>query len=185
MDSEGRIDGVDWQLLAELQENARLSYAELGRRVGLTPPAVAERMRRLEDAGVITGYRVQLDMEKIGLPIQALIRIAGYAGRSPLELSRAIDQAPEVMYCLRVTGEDSYIMRVAVKSSEHLEELLDRFGVHGRTITHMVLSELVGRRVLEPVEVTLPAARHSGWTVGSRTVPSGGGASLPEPRARK
>jgi Lrp/AsnC family transcriptional regulator, leucine-responsive regulatory protein len=155
LEFQGRIDGVDWRLLAELQRNARLSYAELGRRVGLTAPAVAERLRRMEDAGIIAGYRVDLRMEKIGLPIQAVIRIAGYASRSPIELGRVIERAPEVMECLRVTGEDAYIVRVAVRSSEHLEELLDRFGVHGRTITHMVLSELVSHRVVGPAE-TVP-----------------------------
>jgi Lrp/AsnC family transcriptional regulator, leucine-responsive regulatory protein len=155
LDSEHRIDGVDWRLLAELQQNARLSYAEMGRRVGLTPPAVAERLRRMEDAGIIAGYRVELRMEKIGLPIQAVIRVAGYGARSPLELGRLIEQSPEVMECLRVTGEDAYILRVAVRSSAHLEELLDRLSVHGRTITHMVLSELVSHRVVEPTQAIL------------------------------
>ena len=82
MDYEGRLDGVDWALLVELQDNARMSYAELGRRVGLTPPAVIERIRRLEDSGVVTGYRVELDMVKVGRPLRAVIRISQNDDRS-------------------------------------------------------------------------------------------------------
>jgi Lrp/AsnC family leucine-responsive transcriptional regulator len=76
------LDDVNWQILVALQENARVSFSELGRRVGLTPPAVAERVRRLEEAGVITGYRAQLDVAKLGLPLSAIIRLAPRARRS-------------------------------------------------------------------------------------------------------
>lgn len=76
MDSEGLLDDVNWRILSELQQNARLSYSELGRRVGLTPPAVAERIHRMEEAGIIEGYHAVLNLEQVGLPLLALIRIA-------------------------------------------------------------------------------------------------------------
>ncbi len=151
MDIEGHLDQVDWALLAELQENARVSYTELGRRVGLTPPAVIERMRRLEDAEVITGYRVELNMERIGRPLRAVIRIAQNDMRG-CNLGDVLRQMPEVLELDRVTGDDCYTMKVAVATPSKLEEFLDRLSAYGRTTTSIVLSSPITHRLVEPLE---------------------------------
>src|SRR6185503_3318292 len=147
--SDSVLDAVGWRILGELQENARLSFSELGRRVGMTPPAVAERMRRLEDAGIIRGYGVELDVERLGLPLQAFIRLAR-RGSSSAEVQQAIVGLPEVLECHNVTGEDCYILKVALASIHHLEGLLERLSRFGNTTTSIVISTPVARRVIGP-----------------------------------
>src|ERR1035438_2801021 len=100
------LDGTGWHILEELQKNGRLSFAELGRRVGLTLPAVAERVRKMEDAGIITGFRAEIDPAKIGLPIVALIRIS--VGDVFARVAQAVISMPEVLECHRGTGADSF-----------------------------------------------------------------------------
>jgi Lrp/AsnC family transcriptional regulator, leucine-responsive regulatory protein len=146
---ESPLDDVSWRILCELQRNARLSFTELGRRVGLTPPAVAERVRRLEDAGIITGYRLELDVERLGLPLLAFIRLA-VRGTTGSEVSQLVGRLPEVLECHHVTGEDCYVMKVAVPSMRHLEGLLERLLRFGNTTTSVVISSPVTRRVIEP-----------------------------------
>ena len=119
------LDTIGWALLHELQENARLSFSELGRRVGLTPPAVADRVRRMEEAGIIRGYRLDVDPAKVGLPLTAVVRVT-HRGVNCLELGRIVSEYPEVLECHRITGAESYIMKVALRSVEHLQELIDR-----------------------------------------------------------
>jgi Lrp/AsnC family transcriptional regulator, leucine-responsive regulatory protein len=148
-DSKEALDDVSWRILAALQENARLSYSELGRRVGLTPPAVAERIRRLEESGIITGYRVQLDLDKLGLPLTAIIRLAP-RGRPASELSRLLSALPDVLECHHVTGEDCYVMKVAVRSVGHLEGLIERLLQYGESTTSIVLSSPVTHRPIGP-----------------------------------
>ncbi len=151
MESGCALDEVSWQILVELQENARLSYSELGRRVGLTAPAVADRVRRLEEAGIIEGYRVALNLDKIGLPLLAYIRIATHE-RMAVPFGSVAKDFPEVLECHRVTGGDSYIVKVAVSSVRHLETLLDRLVHYGETVTSIVLSQIVTHRVIEAPE---------------------------------
>jgi Lrp/AsnC family leucine-responsive transcriptional regulator len=150
---EGPLDSVGWRILKELQDNARISLTELGRRVGLTPPAVAERVRRLEDAGIITGYRVELDVERLGFSMLAFIRLA-LRGSTGSEVSRVIASLPEVLECHHVTGDDCYIMKVAVASVRHLEGLLEQLLRFGDTTTSIVISSPVTRRVIEPLAAT-------------------------------
>jgi Lrp/AsnC family leucine-responsive transcriptional regulator len=145
------LDDVAWQILCELQENARISYTELGRRVGLTAPAVAERVRRMEEARIIEGYRVNLNLEKIGLPMQAYIRIATLEGTC-LRFGSIAREFPEILECHRVTGGDSYILKVAVSSVSHLEILLNRLAPHGNTVTSLILSTAVANRAISPSE---------------------------------
>ena len=149
------LDAVSWRILCELQDNARLSFSELGRRVGLTPPAVAERVRRLEDAGVITGYRLELNVERLGLPLVAFIRLASRGSQTVAEVSQGMADLSEVLECHHVTGEDCYILKVAVESVRHLEALLERLLRFGSTTTSIVISTPVARRVIGPQ----PAAR--------------------------
>lgn len=142
------LDDIDRKILIELQTDARTSYAELGRRVGLTTPAVIERVRKLEDAGIITGYRAEIDTSKVGLPILAFIRMS----ITGVDYSHIIDvaqQSGEVLECHRGTGGDSFIMKVAVASVEHLQEVIDRLTPYGITTTTIVLSSPVRRRVID------------------------------------
>jgi Lrp/AsnC family transcriptional regulator, leucine-responsive regulatory protein len=139
------LDEISWHVLEELQKNARISFAELGRRVGLTLPAVAERVRKLEDAGIITGFRAELDPAKIGLPIAAFIRIS-VVGDVFARIAKAVREMPEVLECHRGTGADSFTLKVAVESVQHLERLIDKLTPFGTTSTSIVLSTLVKNR---------------------------------------
>lgn len=142
------LDITDWKILKELQKDARISYAELGRRINLTTPAVIERIRKLEDAKVITGYRAEIDTAKIGLPIVAFIRMS----ISGVDYSRIIEVAEksnEVLECHRGTGGDSFILKVAVADVEHLQMLIDKLTPYGITTTSIVLSSPVKSRFIE------------------------------------
>jgi Lrp/AsnC family leucine-responsive transcriptional regulator len=143
------IDEIDRKILKQLQVAARTSYAELGRLVGLTTPAVIERVRKLEDAGVITGYRADIDSAKVGLPITAYVRMS-ITGVDYSHIIEVAERSTEVLECHRGTGGDSFIMRVVVSSVEHLQEVIDRLTPYGITTTTIVLSSPVKRRVIEP-----------------------------------
>ena len=148
-DSTPSLDPTDWKLLEALQENARLSFAELGRRVSLSPPAVAERVRRLEETGVLRGYHAELDLVTLGLPMQAMVRISTNNSAECTNYAERAVLIPEVLEAQRVTGSDSYILRIAVRSMAHLEELLTRISPYsGDTMTAMVLSTPVSHRVV-------------------------------------
>ena len=141
------IDEIDWKILTELQENARTSFAELGRRIGLTTPAVIERIRKLEDAQIITGYRAEIDTGRIGLPITAFIRMS-ISGVDYSKIIIVAENSSEVLECHRGTGGDSFILKVAVADVEHLQNLIDRLVPFGITTTSIVLSSPVKRRVI-------------------------------------
>ncbi len=147
-DPERILDDTGWQLLRALQEDARLSFSELGRRVGLSPPAVAERIHRLEEAGIITGYHAQVNTEKIGFSLLAYIRLSSTGEKVGL-ICASVRELPEVLECHRITGDDCFIMKVAVSSVAHLEELLNRLAPYGRTTTSVILSSPVRRRSIE------------------------------------
>jgi len=150
-DSKRLLDGVGWKLLMLLQENARSSYSELGRAVGLSAPAVAERVRKLEEAGMITGYHAAVRWERVGWPITALVRLSGISSEAP-QVAGLIAGTPEVLACHRVTGEDSYILTVVAVSTLHLEQIVDRLIPYGRVTTSLVLSTPVRRRMIGPPE---------------------------------
>ena len=144
----GLLDPTNLRLLAELQSDARLSQAELGRRVGLSAPAVAERLARLERERVITGYRAEVDPGALGYAFAAVLRMRP----APRQIPKVADVAratPEVVECHRVTGEDCFYMKLHVRSVEHLEEVIDRFTPFGQTTTSIVQSSPVPRRGLE------------------------------------
>jgi Lrp/AsnC family transcriptional regulator, leucine-responsive regulatory protein len=141
------LDGIAWKILELLQQNARRSFAELGRQVGLSTPAVAERVRRLEEAGVITGYHASVNMAKLGVPIRILVRLTIPGG--DLQVSRAvkaIKNMTEVRRCHRITGDESFIIEADVVSIKHLESVIDRLSPLGATSTSTVLSSPVERR---------------------------------------
>jgi len=153
--NEKFLDEKGWQILRELQLDARLNFAELGRRVGLSTPAAADRVRNLEAAGIITGYRAEIDLEKVGLPILAILRISA-VGDVLARITSAVRDIPEVLECHRSTGVDSFIMKVAVRSVEHLETLIDRLTPYGTTSTAIVLSSPVTRNVVEGPVSAIP-----------------------------
>jgi Lrp/AsnC family leucine-responsive transcriptional regulator len=134
-------------LLAELQDNARLSLAELGRRVDLSPPAVAERLQRLEDEGVIAGYRAEVNAKALGYQLTGVIRIRP-APRELRKVAELAQRTPEVVECHRITGEDCFIFKLHVRDVEHLEEVIDRFVPYGQTTTSIVQSSPVPARGL-------------------------------------
>jgi Lrp/AsnC family leucine-responsive transcriptional regulator len=146
----GPLDATNRRLLAELQADARLSLAELGRRVGLSSPAVAERLQRLEDDEVILGYHARLNPRAVGLALSAVIRIRP-APRELHEVAALAQSTPEVVECRRITGDDCYIMLAHVRSVEHLEEVIDRFAAYGQTTTSIVQSAPVPPRGLDLV----------------------------------
>jgi Lrp/AsnC family leucine-responsive transcriptional regulator len=136
-----KLDEIDWRLLEALQEDARLTYAELGRRLALSPPAVAERVRRLEAAGAITGYHAMIDPERVGLGIQATVRLMISSSDECQTIGERLSQVPEVLECYRVTGADSHVLRLACRSIRHLDQVLARIMPQsGETITSVVLT---------------------------------------------
>jgi Lrp/AsnC family leucine-responsive transcriptional regulator len=143
------LDRIDWKIIEELQQDARLSWAELGRRVRLTTPAVADRVHRLEKLGVIRGFHADISLERLGMPILIFVRLS-MAG--PESLVRTFQQQvktwEEVLECHRVTGSDSFIVKARVVSVEHLEVFLDKLGHYGSTSTATVLSSPVLQRII-------------------------------------
>ncbi|CAN5630979.1 Lrp/AsnC family transcriptional regulator [soil metagenome] len=143
------IDEISWKIIKELQLNARITFAELGRRVGLTTPAVIERVRKLEDAKIIAGYRAVVDPAKVGFPVTAFIRMS-ISGIDYSHIIEVAKNASEVLECHRGTGGDSFILKVAVADVEHLQNLIDKLTPYGITTTSIVLSSPVKNRVIEP-----------------------------------
>ena len=142
----GPLDEVDAQILGALVENARISLADLSRRVGLSSPSVSERVKRLEEAGVIQGYRVAISPEALGLPLAAWLRIRPIPGqlRKVAEILRGL---PEITECDRITGEDCFLARAHVRSVEDLEALIDEIVPYAMTNTSIIQSSPVPRRL--------------------------------------
>ncbi|MET1071879.1 MAG: Lrp/AsnC family transcriptional regulator [Umezawaea sp.] len=145
------LDAVDWALLEALQEDARLSYNELARRVHVSPPTVAQRVRRLENAGVITGYRAAVDPTAVGRPVVALVRMKCYGPRCITVHPELLDDCPEVVEVVRLTGDICSVVKVVTTSVRELERLLVRLGGHGETSSAMVLSTPIPWRPVLPV----------------------------------
>jgi Lrp/AsnC family transcriptional regulator, leucine-responsive regulatory protein len=143
--AESVIDPVNLRILTALQQEPRLAMSELGRRVGLSSPAVTERVRRLEETGVIKGYLLEINPSALGLPIAAYIRIRPNSGQLPkiADLARSI---AEVVECHRVTGEDCFILKVYIPSLDQLDRILDRFLAYGMTTTSLIQSSPVPLR---------------------------------------
>jgi Lrp/AsnC family transcriptional regulator, leucine-responsive regulatory protein len=143
--SDQQLDVTNRRLIEALQEDARMSLAALGRRVGLSAPAVGERLGRLEQAGVIRGYHADVDPRALGYELSVILRIRPAARMIPKVADLARD-TPEVTECHRVTGDDCFVMRLHVRDVTHLEELIDRFVLYGQTTTSIVQSSPVPGR---------------------------------------
>jgi Lrp/AsnC family transcriptional regulator, leucine-responsive regulatory protein len=145
-DQPGQIlDEVNLRLLAELQASPRLSMAELARRTGMSAPAVTERVQRLERAGVIAGYRLDIDPAAVGLPVTAFTRIRPMPGSLP-KIAELAASLPQVTECYRITGEDCFLIKLHAPAIDQLEAVLDRFLAYGNTTTSLVVSTPVPRR---------------------------------------
>jgi len=142
-----QLDAVNLRLLAELQADPRMSMSELARRVGMSAPAVTERVQRLEAAGVIAGYRMDIDPAALGMPVTALVRIRPGPGQLP-KIALAARETAQVVECHRITGEDCFLIKVHAPSIGELEEILDRFLVFGQTTTSIVVATPVPPRPL-------------------------------------
>lgn len=145
----GPIDDTDLRLLAELQRDGRLSLAEAGRRVGLSSPAVAERLKRLESDGVIRGYTAEIDPKRLGYALGVVVRIRP-SPRQLAQVATLARETPEIVECHRVTGDDCYVMTAYVRDVEHLERVIDQFAAYGQTTTSIMQSSPVRRRGFEP-----------------------------------
>ena len=147
--SNGRdaLDAVNRRLLMELHENPRMSMSELARRVDMSAPAVTERVRRLEETGVIVGYRMDVDPAALGLPVTALVRVRPGPGQLA-KIAETARDTPQVVECHRITGEDCFLLKVHAPSIGELEDLLDRFLLFGQTTTSIVVSTPVPPRPL-------------------------------------
>ncbi|MFD8492094.1 Lrp/AsnC family transcriptional regulator [Amycolatopsis sp. NPDC059657] len=134
------LDATDWAILAEVQRDGRIALTELGRRVSLSASATTERLKRLEATGVITGYRAEVNLEKAGFPVLAVVRLK-YPGSRHQPLHRLLEERSEILECLRTTGDDCYTLKVAAGSMAHLEKLIDELAQFGSTTTNVVYSQ--------------------------------------------
>jgi Lrp/AsnC family transcriptional regulator, leucine-responsive regulatory protein len=144
------MDALDLRILAELQVDARVSFAELGRRVGLSAPAVADRVQRLEETGVITGYRAEVDPRALGFPVTVMVRIRP-AIRELQRISKIAQEIPQIVECYRMTGDDCFYFTMHLRAVDELEPILDLFTPYGHTTTSLIHTAPVPRRPL-PLE---------------------------------
>ncbi|WP_328644633.1 Lrp/AsnC family transcriptional regulator [Amycolatopsis sp. NBC_00348] len=139
------LDPTDWAILVELQRDARLPLTELGRRVNLSASATTERLRRLEATGVITGYRADIDLGKVGYAVLAVVRLK-YPGSRHEPLHKLLAERFEILECVRTTGDDCYTLKVAAASMAHLERTMDELAQFGSTTTSIVYSQTLPYR---------------------------------------
>lgn len=156
-DSTVDLDPVDWRILAELQRDGRISYAELARAVAMSPSAVAERVRRLEETGVVGGYQAVVDANRVGLTILAFVRLR-YPTGNYRPFHALLDTTPEILEAHHVTGEDCFVMKVMARSMSHLEEVTGRIAGLGAVTTSVVYSSPLTRR---PVAAGALGAPHT------------------------
>ncbi|REE80364.1 Lrp/AsnC family leucine-responsive transcriptional regulator [Lutibacter oceani] len=148
-----KLDTINWKILTCLQQNARQSNTEIARKVGVTSPAVAERIRKMEDAGVIEGYHAKVSHSETEHQLKAIITLRAFMGRLKpfLETVKNFD---EVVNCYRITGNENIVMEVVLKNQKHLEKFIDKLITYGETRTHIVLSNVVENN---PIIKRLPA----------------------------
>lgn len=142
-----QLDPINLSILKELQADARVTMAELGRRINLSAPAVADRVQGLERAGVIMGYRAEVDPKAIGFPVAAVVRVRPTT-RQLQKIPELAREIPEVVDCHRITGEDCYFVKLHLRSMDDLEGILDRFIVFGQTTTSIIHSSPISARAL-------------------------------------
>jgi Lrp/AsnC family leucine-responsive transcriptional regulator len=136
------IDGLNWRILKCLQSNARVSFSSIGREVGLTPPAVAERVKKMEDTGIIEGYKTDISHFLVGYQLKAIIMLRAFVGKLKPFLDK-VKSFDEVKNCYRITGNENIIMEVILRDQQHLEKFIDELIIYGECRTHIILSSVV------------------------------------------
>ena len=144
------LDSLQWNILTALQQNARTSFAAIGRKIGLSPPAVAERIKRLEDSGVISGYWAEVSHKEVGYQLKAIITLRAFMGKLKPFLDH-VKKLEEVVNCYRITGNENIIMEVVLRDQSHLEQFIDKLIQYGETRTHIILSEVISNAPIRPI----------------------------------
>ncbi|MCX2720534.1 Lrp/AsnC family transcriptional regulator [Lentiprolixibacter aurantiacus] len=139
---ENKIDDINRKILRRLQENSRESFASIGRLVGLTPPAVAERVKKMEDLGILEGYKARVNHLKMGYQLRAIVTIKAFMGKLKPFLEK-VRSMQEVINCYRITGNENIIMEVVLLDQLHLEQFIDQLIQYGETRTHIILSDII------------------------------------------
>ena len=147
---EIKLDKLHWSILKALQQNARASLAGIGRKIGLTPPAVADRVKRMEDLGVIEGYWTSISHTRVGYQLKAIITLRAFMGKLKPFLEQ-VKTFEEVVNCYRITGNENIIMEVVLRDQFHLEKFIDKLIQYGETRTHIILSEVVSNAPIRPI----------------------------------
>jgi len=137
-----KLDELNTKILGHLQKNARASFAEIGRAIGLTSPAVTERVKKMEDLGVITGYQTTVSHAHLGNQLRAIITLRAFVGKLKPFLNLVVE-FDEVLNCYRITGNENIIMEVVLKDQFHLEKFIDKLITYGETRTHIILSDVI------------------------------------------
>jgi len=137
-----KVDGLNWRILNCLQINARQSNTEIARQVGITSPAVAERIRKMEDAGIIEGYHAKVSYFEAGYQLKAIITVRAFMGRLKPFLEK-IKSFSEVLNCYRITGNENIVLEVVLNNQQHLEQFIDKLITYGETKTQIVLSNVI------------------------------------------
>ena len=145
------VDSLNWKILKCLQQNARQSNAEIGRTVGISSPAVSERIKKMEDAGVIQGYNTSISPFEVGYQLKAIITLRAFMGMLKPFLEK-VKTYPEVLNCYRITGNENFVMEVVLKNQTHLETFIDQLIVYGETKTQIVLSHVTKNNEVKPVK---------------------------------
>lgn len=148
LEVEKLLDETGWRILNALQQNARLSYRELGQQVGLSLPSVAERVRKMEETGIIMGYHAEVNLTSLGLPLLAIMRLGRFAGESCGRVAAQAIEIPEVLECYKVTGSDCVVVKVAVTSMPHLEQVIEQLSRFSVASTSLVFSIPMKNRII-------------------------------------
>lgn len=156
------LDPTDWAILAEVQRDARLSFNQIAKRVNLSAPSVAARIRRLEESGVIKGYHARISPAAAGLPLTAFIQLHCHPSRCLLRTSAA-ENFPEIVEIHRLSGSSCTMVKVRAASMAHLSSLLERIGEHGDANSHIVLETPLEQQALKLPPPPPTATRHPGW----------------------
>ncbi|TGV03039.1 Lrp/AsnC family transcriptional regulator [Flavivirga rizhaonensis] len=145
------IDRLNWKILRCLQENARLSNAEIGRRVGVSSPAVSERIKKMEDLGAIEGYKTIVSPLEVGYQLKAIITLRAFMGKLKPFLEK-VKTYDEVVNCYRITGDENIVMEVVLKNQKHMESFIDQLIVYGESKTQIVLSDVVKQKEIKSLK---------------------------------
>lgn len=147
-----KIDELNWKILSSLQKNSRESFSSIGRKIGLTSPAVAERVKKMEDTGVLEGYIAKVSHNKLGYQLKAMITMKAFMGKLKPFLDQ-VTRLDEVVNCYRITGNENIIMEVVLRDQFHLEQFIDMLIQYGETRTNIILSDVVSDAPIQKVKL--------------------------------